>query len=102
MNAINAKVFHGGRMLIPAEVRRELGIEVGDQLELRVEGKVLRVMTRQAAIEEGVRRAQAILKADPAYDPGRSLVDELLADRRAEVAKEEADTHAYRLRQGLA
>lgn len=72
----------GGRVVIPAPMRAALGMKVGDKLVARVEGNELRIYT----MEEAMRRAQAIVRS---FVPeGVSLVDELIADRRREAAKE--------------
>jgi antitoxin PrlF len=78
MSKILAKLGEGGRLVIPAEYRRALGIEVGDELVLTLEEGALRVTTPR----EAIRRAQALVRS---YVPeGRSLSDELIADRRRE------------------
>jgi antitoxin PrlF len=77
------KIGPGGRVVIPAEVRTALGVAEGDVLLATLEGDELRLMSTAAA----VKRAQAIVRT---YIPagGPSLVDELIADRRKEVADE--------------
>ena len=65
-------------MVIPAEYRRALGVEVGDELVLTLEEGVLRVTTPR----EAIRRAQALVRSYVLE--GRSLSDELIADRRRE------------------
>ena len=71
-----------GRIVIPAELREELGIKAGTRVRLGVEDGELRVMSAA----EGIRRAQEI--AAKHIEPGRSLMDELIAERRAEAARE--------------
>lgn len=68
-----------GRLVIPAEIREALGLSPGDQLSLQVEDRrlVLERPTDSAARLRGLARRAA---------SGRSLVDELLAERRAEAA----------------
>lgn len=68
-----------GRLVIPAEVREALKLAPGDQLALRVEDHRL-VLERPA---DAAARLRGL--ALPA-GAGRSLVDELLAERRAEAA----------------
>ena len=64
-----------GRVVIPAEVRAALDLHAGDRLTLRVEkGRV--VLERPADAGEGLRALGAGLPE------GRSLVEELLAERR--------------------
>ena len=70
-------------MVIPAEYRRALGIQVGDELIVRLEDGEIRLLT----LDRAIAQAQAAVRR---YVPaGRSLVDELLADRRAEAARED-------------
>lgn len=76
------RVAEGGRIVIPAEYRRALGIEVGDEVVLELADGELHVFTRQHAIE----RAQTLMRQ---YIPeGRNLVDELIAERHAEAEHE--------------
>jgi bifunctional DNA-binding transcriptional regulator/antitoxin component of YhaV-PrlF toxin-antitoxin module len=82
MNRILTKLGEGGRLVIPAEYRKALGVEVGDDLVLVLEENDLRVLTPQ----EAIRRAQALVRK---YVPeGRLLSDELIADRRREARRE--------------
>ena len=79
---IRTRVGEKGRIVIPASIREQLGVEVGDQVDLRVEDRELRISTLKARIE----RAQESVRKYIA--PGRMLSDELSAERR-EVAKHE-------------
>lgn len=82
MQATRVRLGHHGRLVIPAPYRKALGLEPGAELVLRVEGNELRLISRDAAI----KRAQDIVRR---YVPeGYSLVDELLAERRAEARRE--------------
>ena len=76
------KVNENGRLVIPASFRKALGINVGDEVVVRMEDDELRIMTLKRRIE----RAQASVRTY--VKPGRSLVDELIAERR-EAAKRE-------------
>lgn len=71
-----------GRLVIPAEIRKELGIKPGDQLEMRVEDHELRLSTTRARIRRVQERMRQLIP------PGISLADELSAERR-EAAKNE-------------
>jgi antitoxin component of MazEF toxin-antitoxin module len=71
--------------VIPAEMRRALGLEQGVSVSLHVENGELRIWT----ISEGIRRAQEL--ARPYIRPGVSVVDELIAERRAENARDEQE-----------
>ena len=77
------KLAEGGRVVIPAEFRRALGIQVGDELIVRLEKGEIRLLTLDRAIAQA---QEAVRRYVPA---GTSLVEELLADRREEAAREE-------------
>ena len=82
MHEIRVRVGPGGRIVIPAAYRQALGIGVGDELILRLEDGELRLLTAKQAIEQ----AQALVRR---WVPAeRSLADELIAERRAEVVRE--------------
>jgi antitoxin PrlF len=78
MAKVLTKLGRGGRLVIPAEYRKALGVETGDELILELEEGSLRVST----LKEGVRRAQALVRS---YIPeGRLLSEELIEERRRE------------------
>ena len=86
-----AKVIAGGKIVIPAELRRELGIVDGDSLVVEREpGGGIVIKTYQQVVREVQARFRELLK------PGvtGSIVDELLAERRAEAEREEASYRA--------
>ena len=73
-----------GRLVIPAALRKALGLKSGDRLIARQEGEAL-VLERREAIG---KRLQDRFRHIPKEV---SLVDELIAERRAEAAKEAAE-----------
>lgn len=79
---VRAKVTQGGRIVIPAEMRKQLGVEIGEDVNLSfVDGSV--TISSQ---KEGIRKAQELFRK---FVPeGVSIVDELIADRRREVDDE--------------
>src|SRR5688500_12190799 len=79
----------GGRLGIPAEVRREVGMEEAEPVVRRVEHGELRVWTS----DEAIRRVQE--RAKPYISPGRLASDELSAERRAEGAREEEELRQW-------
>lgn len=81
-SAITIRISEGGRVVIPAEIRRELGLEVGDAVTLSVIDKEIRIISRA----EALRRAQALVRKR--IPQGRSLVAELHEERRREAANE--------------
>jgi AbrB family looped-hinge helix DNA binding protein len=68
-----------GRVVIPAGIRRELGIEEGSELVALVEGEAV-VLVPRSAIRSRLRSIFA--------DVGVSMREELIAERRAEAARE--------------
>lgn len=82
MERILTKMGDGGRLVIPAEYRRALGVEPGDELVLVLEENSVRVLTPR----EGIRRAQALVRS---YVPeGDCLSDELIRERRGSADRE--------------
>lgn len=68
-----------GRIVIPADVRSALGLAPGDRLHLHVAGRRLVLARQQDAVAE-------LRELAPAVTEERSLVDELLAERRLAAA----------------
>jgi AbrB family looped-hinge helix DNA binding protein len=68
-----------GRVVIPAPIRRLLGIEQGTRLTVLVDGEAV-VLVPRDAVE---RRLRAIFSGVPA-----SMARELIQERRAEAAGE--------------
>lgn len=82
MSGIRTRLGKGGRVVIPAEYRRELRLAEGDQVVLQVvDGQI-----QLTPLDEAIRRAQALIRKHVPADV--SLVDELIADRRAEASRE--------------
>ncbi|MBC1195382.1 AbrB/MazE/SpoVT family DNA-binding domain-containing protein [Microcystis aeruginosa BLCCF158] len=71
-----------GRLVIPATLRRVLGLEEGDRLIAREESGRL-VLEKREILKQRLKARFAQLPQE------RSLVDELIAERR-EAAREEA------------
>ncbi len=78
----HAKVIAGGKIVIPAELRRELGIKDGDRLVIeRNETGAITVKT----YSQVVREVQALFR--PLVEAGES-VDKFLVERRANWGEE--------------
>jgi AbrB family looped-hinge helix DNA binding protein len=76
------KMSEGGRVVVPAEIRKALGLKEGDLVLWELKDGEARLTTRR----ERLRRAQALVRE---YVPaGVSLSDELIAERRAEAERE--------------
>ncbi|ESS66961.1 transcriptional regulator AbrB family [Methyloglobulus morosus KoM1] len=78
MSLTTAQVSPGGRIVIPAEIRRKMGIDTGDQVILSYHDGELHISTRKQRLQQ----AKAIVKA--ATVPV-SLADQLVEERRAEA-----------------
>ncbi|MFY9826132.1 MAG: AbrB/MazE/SpoVT family DNA-binding domain-containing protein [Thermoanaerobaculia bacterium] len=70
-----------GRLVIPSEIRRQLGIAPGDVLIALVEDERL-VLEKRDVILQRLRRRFAHIP------PGVSLADELISERRSESRRE--------------
>lgn len=81
---VRLKINENGRVVIPAEFRRALGVDAGDEVILSWKDDEIRITTHRRRIERAQRRARQYVK------PGVSLVDELIAERR-EAAKRELE-----------
>lgn len=81
----HAKINAGGKIALPADLRREFGLKPGDTLVFESDGDGFKVRSYAAVINELQARFAKYRR------PGVSVVDELIADRRAEVAREDAE-----------
>jgi AbrB family looped-hinge helix DNA binding protein len=80
------RLDEAGRVVIPAKMRKELGMSKGDWLVIGVEDGEVRVFT----VEEAIRKAQETMRKY-VPDRSRSMVDELISERRWEAALEDAE-----------
>ena len=71
-----------GRIVIPARMRRALGLKPGDRMTAALEDDRLVLERREVVLG----RLQAAFAA--VVPPGVSLVDELIKERRAEASRE--------------
>ena len=82
---VAGKINANGRIVIPAAIRRQMGIKPGESVLMDVEDGVLRMESHRARI----RRVQESLRH--LIPPERCLSDELIAERREEARKEAAE-----------
>lgn len=73
------KLGQQGRLVIPADLRKELGVNPGEDLVAFVENDRLIIQTREQTLRE-LREMVAHVDV--------SLADELTRERRAEAARE--------------
>lgn len=76
------RLGENGRLVIPAPYRKALGLQTGDEVVLRLVDGELHVISRRVAI----KRVQDLVRSRGGE--GRLLSEELLAERRAEAARE--------------
>ena len=84
MSVIAVQVSHGGRIVIPAEIRQKMGITIGDQVLLSWsdEAQELRIATRAQRLQY----ARDLVK--PYANAKGSVVDALIRERRQAAADE--------------
>ena len=75
------RIDKGGRIIVPAEYRKALGLNAGDEVMLFLDDSELRIMTP----EQAIRRAQEIVRRH--IPEGKSLSEELIRERREEAAR---------------
>jgi antitoxin PrlF len=82
MEHYRVQIAANGRMVLPAGLRQQLHVEGGGLLIIREdEGRLV-----LESVEDAVRRAQALVRR---YAPeAQGVTDELLAERRADAARE--------------
>lgn len=79
---IYSKIAENGRIVIPAALRRAIGLEPGGDVLLRVENGEIRLIPAHQAI----KRAQQVVRQYAA--PGDSAVGSLVAERHTEALHE--------------
>jgi AbrB family looped-hinge helix DNA binding protein len=77
----SVKITQGGRMVLPAQVRKSMNLVDGEMVVLEVEGTALRVIP----LRDRLAHAQATAAA---FFGDRPIVDEFLAERRQEAVRE--------------
>ena len=89
------KLGKGGRVVIPAGLRRKMGVAVGDDLVLRYRDGHLEVLT----VNQAVHAAQELVKR---YTGGkRNLAQELIAERRQDAKNVTPSPRARSLLQAM-
>lgn len=71
-----------GRLVVPAKFRKAIGLNPGDPVTVTLENDALSIRTAH----DTLKSARALMRAK--NPTGKSLVDELIAERRAEQARE--------------
>ncbi|WP_047865492.1 AbrB/MazE/SpoVT family DNA-binding domain-containing protein [Rubrobacter aplysinae] len=84
MDEIKTTIGRGGRLNIPAEHRRSLGLSEGDEVLVGLESGAITIQSREAAID----RVQRMVREK--VGEGRNLSGELITERREEERRESA------------
>lgn len=79
---VKVRLNNNGRIVIPAEIRHQLGLEPGDTVLLSVEGDMLKLESHRNRI---LKVQESMRKFIPT---GRRLAKALIADRREEAQQE--------------
>lgn len=82
MGAYHVRIIEGGKIVLPAVLRRKHGFTVGQTLVVQDDGNGVTIQS----LDEAVSRAQAIMAQ--VAPPERLLSDELIAERRREAESE--------------
>jgi AbrB family looped-hinge helix DNA binding protein len=77
-----ARLNDSGRIVIPAQIRQQLGMNAGDTLLFTVDGGVLKIESHRARIRRVQESLRRLIPSD------RCLSDELIAERREEARRE--------------
>jgi AbrB family looped-hinge helix DNA binding protein len=84
MNVQKGKIVSGGRLQLPAEMRKQLGLEEGDAVLMEVVNNELRIRSQR----ESIKRIQELLKPLRPNEGEKLMSEELIADRRKEAENE--------------
>lgn len=82
MEGIQARINQNGRIVIPAVIRKAMGLELGDSVVMSIEDGVLRIEPQHTRLH---RVQQSLRQLVPAE---RVLSEELIAERREEARSE--------------
>ncbi len=77
-----ARVTSGGRVVLPADARAALGLTDGSPVRVRLEDGRITISPIKTIVQDIQNRWRSYIPGD------RSLVDELIADRRSEAERE--------------
>jgi AbrB family looped-hinge helix DNA binding protein len=81
MDELTTTIDKHGRIVIPAAIRRRIGVKPGDHVVLIAQADQVRIVSQKARREAALRRLRQLV-AQPAE--GRDLAQELIEDRLRE------------------
>jgi len=82
MSAETVTLGESGRIVLPASIRKELGLEAGDRLTVLSDGHEIRILSRKmalASIRAGIVQQRGTLDG---------ILDEFLDEKREEAARD--------------
>lgn len=82
MNALRGRVTESGRLSLPAEFRKAVGLEHGGDVVIELDGRTIRVRS----VAEVIADTQALARR--LFAGTGASVDAFIAERRAEAARE--------------
>jgi AbrB family transcriptional regulator, stage V sporulation protein T len=77
----HAKLIKGGKIVIPAQLRRELGFKEGERLVIERDGTGMVVRSYAVVVRDIQRQVRAMIKTP-------FTVDDFLAEKYAEAERE--------------
>lgn len=78
MTQLQMELLPNGEVTIPQELYTSMGWQIGEKLIVQVENGEMRIFSQTQAIEQAQKWVASFIPA------GRSLSDELIAERRQE------------------
>lgn len=94
---VRLKIDSAGRIVIPAEMRAAMMAKPGDTVTAHVVDGEFRLVSPAAAL----KRVQTFAREWKKNNPGVSVVDELIAERREEAQRELENANEWRQAHGL-
>lgn len=82
IEGIQARINENGRIVIPAVIRKGMGLKLGDSVVMSLADGVLRIEPQHARGRRGQENLRKPIPTD------RVLSDELIAERREEARRE--------------
>jgi AbrB family looped-hinge helix DNA binding protein len=83
MTGVRARVSESGRISLPAEFRKAVGLERGGDVMVELEGREIRIWTLDEVVAHAQALTHRLLRGKP-----DATVDAFLAERRREAEGE--------------
>jgi AbrB family looped-hinge helix DNA binding protein len=85
IEGIQARINQNGRIVVPAVIRKGMGLKLGDSVVMSLEDGVLRIEPHRARVRRVQESLRKVIPAD------QVLSDELIAESREEAQRETED-----------